>query len=214
MVNTPKIKIALIEDNSHIAEMLVKRLNALENIECKHLYSNAEDALCFLPQHSIDILLVDLGLPGMNGIDFIKQYAQINTDVLICVFTVYEDDDKIFSAIEAGAKGYLLKGTEMSKLGEAILELSDGGSPMSPYIARRVIEKLTKTKTVEYNLPLSDRKLELLKMLAQGYTYKKISELLFLTVGTVKQHVHRIYTKLQVANKTEAINLFNQSNNA
>jgi DNA-binding NarL/FixJ family response regulator len=164
--------------------------------------------MLFIPKQNIDILIVDIGLPRASGIEAIKFLTEQCPKIQFCMFTVYEDDDKIFNSLQAGAKGYILKSASKDKLLEAIRELANGGSPMSPSIARRIIDVFSTLKTtpVVKSLPLSDRELELLTLLSKGLLYKEIADKLGITTGTVKQHIHKIYDKLQVSNKTEAIN--------
>ncbi len=207
------IKIGLLEDNKEVASMLKDMINQSGDLSCTLVYHNAEDAIKFIPHSHLDMLIVDINLPGINGIEAIKQLSILKPDLLFCVFTVYEDDDKIFSALENGAKGYILKTTAKPRLMESLRELYHGGSPMSSNIARRVIEKLYAPKSAnnESELPISKRENMLLSLLSQGFTYRDIGEKLFIAEGTVKQHLHKIYTKLHVSNKTQAINRFNSN---
>jgi DNA-binding NarL/FixJ family response regulator len=206
------IKVAIVEDLVEVAESMQSIINGEEGMECKFKYTNAEDAMLFLPKQDIDVLIVDIGLPRASGIEAIKYLSEVCPKLQYCMFTVYEDDDKIFTSLQAGAKGYILKGAASNKIIEAIKELNQGGSPMSPSIARRIIDTFSNLKTmpVVNSLPLSNRELELLTHLSKGLLYKEIGEKLGITVGTVKQHIHNIYYKLQVTNKVEAINKFLQ----
>jgi DNA-binding NarL/FixJ family response regulator len=162
----------------------------------------------FLPQNPPDILIVDIGLPRASGIDAIRFLTEQCPAMQYCMFTVYEDDDKIFQSLQAGAKGYILKGSPADKIIHAVRELHEGGSPMTPSIARRVLDIFQKMKVtpVVAALPLTQREQEILTHLSKGLLYKEIGDLLGITIGTVKQHIHKIYEKLQVSNKTEAIN--------
>ena len=200
----PKIQVAILEDLSEVASGLKDLINQDQNMHCIHIYHNAEDAITFLPSHPVDVLIVDIGLPRQSGIEAIQQLSVSCPHTQFCIFTVYEDDEKIFQSIKAGAKGYLLKSATASKMIEAIHELYEGGSPMSPSIARRVFESLH--QPLSSPLPLSPRELELLQLLSRGFLYKEIAAQLFITTGTVKQHIHKIYEKLQVCNRTEAVN--------
>lgn len=202
-------RIAIIEDLTEVADTLKSYINQEQDMKCEHIYHNAEDAMLFLPKQIVDVLIVDIGLPRASGIDAIKYLTELCPQMQFCMFTVYEDDDKIFNSLQAGAKGYILKSASKEKILDAIRELNNGGSPMSPSIARRIIDvfsTLKKTPVVS-SLPLSDRELELLTLLSKGLLYKEIADKLGITTGTVKQHIHRIYDKLQVSNKTEAINM-------
>ncbi len=204
----PKIKIAILEDLREVAEQLKETFNGEEDMICSQIYFNAEDAIHFIPANCPDVLMVDIGLPRASGIDAIRALSDKCPGVQYCMFTVYEDDDKIFNSLQAGAKGYILKGASGEKIIEAIRELYHGGSPMSPSIARRVLDVFQKIQVAPKAtpLPLSGRELEILTHLSKGYLYKEIAEKLGITTGTIKQHLHKIYEKLQVSNKTEAIN--------
>jgi len=208
-----KIKIAIIEDIRDIALTIQTIINTQDDMECLHVYHNAEDAIKFVPQHAIQIIIVDIGLPRASGIEAIKIIKACCPHILFCMFTVYEDDEKIFKSLQAGATGYILKGASKDKILTSIRELAEGGSPMSPTIARRIIETFTekKVQTTNNPLPLTARESELLQLLAKGLLYKEIAEIMTITTGTVKQHVHKIYEKLQVSNKTEAINKLNEN---
>ncbi|MBK8831040.1 MAG: response regulator transcription factor [Saprospiraceae bacterium] len=203
-----KITMAVLEDLTEVAEYLREIFNEEEDMECQQIYFNAEDAMHFLPQQPVDILIVDIGLPRASGIDAIQFLHKYCPGMQFCMFTVYEDDDKIFNSLQAGAKGYILKGAEVDKILTAVRELHGGGSPMSPSIARRVLDQFQKMQVSRTHvvLPLSPREQEILQHLAKGLLYKEIGELLSITYGTVKQHIHKIYDKLQVSNRTEAIN--------
>ncbi len=205
-----KYKIAIIEDLKEVALSLQSYINKEDDMVCHHIYHNAEDAIAFIPKCDTNLVLVDIGLPRASGIDAIQSIKQIKPNILFCMFTVYEDDEKIFKSLQAGAKGYILKGASKEKIVISLRELAEGGSPMSPTIARKIIDIFNESKMQmqNYNLPLSTREIDLLNLLAKGLLYKEIAEKLNITVGTVKQHIHKIYEKLQVNNKTEAINKF------
>ena len=199
---------AVLEDLTEVAEYLREIFNEEEDMECQQIYFNAEDAMHFLPQQPVDILIVDIGLPRASGNHGGQRINKKNTTMQFCMFTVYEDDDKIFNSLQAGAKGYILKGAEVDKILTAVRELHGGGSPMSPSIARRVLDQFQKMQVSRTHvaLPLSPREQEILQHLAKGLLYKEIGELLSITYGTVKQHIHKSYDKRQVSNRTEAIN--------
>lgn len=205
------IKISIIEDIKDVALSVQAMINSQSDMICDHIYHNAEEAMMFVPHQDGDIVIVDIGLPRASGIDAITTLKDKCPDVLFCMFTVYEDDEKIFRSLQAGANGYILKGASKDKILNSIRELAEGGAPMSPTIARRIIETFTEKKVQPTNnpLPLTSREFELLQLLAKGMLYKEIGETLSITTGTVKQHIHKIYEKLQVTNKTEAINKLN-----
>lgn len=205
------IKISIIEDIKDVALSVQAMINSQSDMICDHIFHNAEEAMMFVPNQDTDIVIVDIGLPRASGIDAITTLKGKCPDVLFCMFTVYEDDEKIFRSLQAGANGYILKGASKDKILTSIRELAEGGAPMSPTIARRIIETFTEKKVQPTNnpLPLTSREFELLQLLAKGMLYKEIGETLSITTGTVKQHIHKIYEKLQVTNKTEAINKLN-----
>lgn len=210
-MDTQMIKISIIEDIKDVALSVQAMINSQSDMICDHIYHNAEEAMMFVPHQDGDIVIVDIGLPRASGIDAITTLKDKCPDVLFCMFTVYEDDEKIFRSLQAGANGYILKGASKDKILNSIRELAEGGAPMSPTIARRIIETFTEKKVQPTNnpLPLTSREFELLQLLAKGMLYKEIGETLSITTGTVKQHIHKIYEKLQVTNKTEAINKLN-----
>jgi len=204
------IKIAILEDLKDVAQMLSEIINDEPDLSCTQVYHNAEDAMHFMPKQPADIAIVDIGLPRASGIEAIVYLTEHCPEMQFCMFTVYEDDDKIFESIKAGAKGYILKKASNENIIQAIRELRAGGSPMSPSIARRIIDLFSglSTNPAVQKLPLTERELELLNLLSKGMLYKEIAESLEITVGTVKQHIHKIYHKLQVSNRTEAINKY------
>jgi DNA-binding NarL/FixJ family response regulator len=206
-----KLNIAVLEDLKDVAEHLCEIFNQQSDMSCHQVYHNAEDAIHFLPLHPADILIVDIGLPRASGIEAIRKLTELCPSMQYCMFTVYEDDDKIFNSLQAGAKGYILKGSSSEKILSAVRELAQGGSPMSPSIARRVLDVFQKLQVtpVVAALPLTQREQEILQHLSKGLLYKEIGDLLGITTGTVKQHIHKIYDKLHVSNKTEAINRYN-----
>ena len=208
-----KIRIAILEDLKEVATQLKDVFNEEEDMSCQQVYNNAEDAMYFLPSNPTDILIVDIGLPRATGIEAMQYLVEHCPGTQYCMFTVYEDDDKIFNSLQSGAKGYILKGSSSDKIVSAVRELNHGGSPMSPSIARRVLDVFQKMKVtpVVVALPLTEREQEILVQLSKGLLYKEIGELLGITTGTVKQHIHKIYDKLQVSNKTEAINKMNNN---
>jgi len=204
------VKIAIIEDLRDIAYELQDLFNAEEDFQCTQIYHNAEDAIDFLTKFPADIVLTDIGLPKADGITAISAIQEHCPETQFCMFTVFEDNDKIFKSIKAGAKGYILKNSDPDLIINSIRELSAGGSPMNPEIARKVLDAFMTSAptTKKADLPLTKREMELLDQLSKGLLYKEIAEVLGITIGTVKQHIHKIYDKLQVNNKTEAINKY------
>ncbi|HMG15236.1 MAG TPA: response regulator transcription factor [Saprospiraceae bacterium] len=205
------ISVGILEDLEDVAKTLQELLNEEKDIECLQLYHTAEAAMEGLPKQPVDILIVDIGLPRASGIDAIQNLINFCPAMQFCMFTVYEDDDKIFESLRMGAKGYILKSSSYNTIVSSIRELAEGGSPMSPSIARRIIDAFQKMQKVSYGgiLPLTTREIELLENLSQGLLYKEIAIKLSITIGTVKQHIHKIYEKLHVTNRTEAIRRLN-----
>jgi DNA-binding NarL/FixJ family response regulator len=207
---TPKIIVAIVEDKDDIRNSLQMLINSSSQCGCEHVYADAESALEEIPYREPDVVLMDIQLPGMSGIECIRQIKGINGKIQFMMMTVYEDTENIFKSLEAGASGYLLKNTSPKKILEAITELYEGGSPMSGEIARKVVSSFSKVQTSgkadDETKKLTPREFEIVELLSKGFLYKEIADQLNITVGTVKQHIHNTYEKLQVNNRTEAIN--------
>lgn len=203
------IAVSIVEDIKDVRDSLQRMIESEPGLLCLSCYSNAEDALKDLPKINPDIVLMDINLPGMNGIDCIKKLKAICPQLQIMMFTIYEDSEQVYDALTAGASGYLLKKTPKEKIVEALQELYEGGSPMSAHIARKVVGYFQKEKAISNaNAQLSSREREVLELLSKGFLYKEIGDRLNITTGTVRQHIHKIYEKLQVQNRTEAVNKF------
>jgi DNA-binding NarL/FixJ family response regulator len=202
-----QIKVSIVEDLTDIRDGLVALLSSDQRFEMLPCYTSAEIAVDELPAWQPDIAIMDINLPGMSGIDCSRKIKSSCPTTQFLMFTIYEDDEKVFEALSAGASGYLLKKTPFPKIADCIVELHDGGSPMSTQIARKVIHQFQdkSQQSPERNL-LSPKEFEVLTLLAKGFLYKEIGEKLTISVNTVKQHIHKIYQKLHVNNRTEAIN--------
>jgi DNA-binding NarL/FixJ family response regulator len=201
------IRVAIVEDENDIREAMRVLINGSQGFECIHVYFNAEDALLELPKLDLDVIVMDINLPGIDGVTCVQRLKpqMHRTQFMMC--TVFDNDEKIFEALQSGANGYILKRTSPAQILEAIRELHDGGSPMSSEIARRVVDSLQKKgKHSESSEILTIREKEILDYLAKGFLYKEIAQELNLSKETVKKHVQNIYSKLQVQNRTEAIN--------
>jgi DNA-binding NarL/FixJ family response regulator len=206
-MNQEKITVSIVEDTEDIREALRVLLDGSPGFECVHVYADAEEALKDMSSKDIDIVLMDIGLPGMDGIECMKTLKPGMPKAQFMMYTVYDDDDNIFNALQSGASGYILKRTYPAQVLEAIRELHGGGSPMSSEIARRVIYYMhNKGKTAKAVELLTERETEILDFLAKGYLYKEIAAELFISTSTVKQHIHNIYGKLHVQTRTEALN--------
>lgn len=200
------IRVAIVEDNPGILNALEEVLKLDDNYEWAGSYATAEIAIKEIPDTLPDVVLMDINLgTGLNGIECVKKLKPVQPSVLYLMCTVYEEDDKIFDALKAGASGYILKKTQPVKLLEAIKELYEGGAPMSSQIARKVVMNFQdkKDKSIQ---ELSPREREILEHLAKGLLYKEISAELGISQETVRKHVYNIYEKLHVSNRVEAIN--------
>jgi DNA-binding NarL/FixJ family response regulator len=203
------IAVSIVEDIQDIRESLQQLIEASDNFLCLSAYSNAEDAVKDLPAVKPDIVLMDINLPGMNGIECIRRVKTVCPQLQFMMFTIYEDSEQVFDALAAGASGYLLKKTPRDKILPSIQELYEGGSPMSTQIARKVVAYFQKEKEASNNqAQLSAREIEVLELLSKGFVYKEIAVRLNIATGTVRQHIHKIYEKLHVQNRTEALNKF------
>lgn len=198
--------LAIIEDDDTIRNYLAEQVQLHIDVQELMLFSNAEDALAALTTEPATIVLFDVQLPGINGIECMRRLKIIHPQMLCMVLTVYDKPDTVFEALKAGAVSYLLKSTSAEKILEAIEEVYNGGSPISSQIARKVIEAFAlKEKTNEHFQLLSRREKEIVEELARGYRYKEIAEKLFLSVDTVRTHIRNIYEKLQVNSRIEAL---------
>jgi DNA-binding NarL/FixJ family response regulator len=201
------ITVSIVEDLTEVREALHRLIDHSENFGFVAGYNNAEQAEKDLPLQPPDIAIMDINLPGMSGIECIKRIKEKCPDTQFMMFTIYEDDEKVFEALKAGAHGYLLKNTPKEKLLEALEELHNGGSPMTTNIARKVIEAFEKKDQPPEELStLTNKERQILDLLAKGFLYKEIANQLHSTRNTVKQHIHHIYEKLHVQNRTEALN--------
>ena len=201
------IHIAIVEDDNEIRQTLNLILDGSPGFSCKYAFPDGESALASVGNLPLDIVLMDIDLPKKSGIEVTRQLKMENPKLDIIMLTVQSDDDSIFESLCAGASGYLLKRTSPSQILEAIRDLYEGGSPMSSEIARRVVRSMqSKGKTAETEELLTNRESEILDYLAKGFLYKEIASELFISKETVKKHIHNIYEKLHVQNRTEAIN--------
>jgi DNA-binding NarL/FixJ family response regulator len=198
-----KIMVSIVEDIQEIKEGLRFIINQTRDFSCLAAYDNAGDAYRGLLSNPPQLAIMDISLPGGTGLDCIRRLRSAGCTIQFMVFTIYEDSDQVFEALAAGASGYLLKNATPDKIAEALRDLSEGGSPMSASIARKVVNSF---RASDEQNKLSTREMEVLGRLAKGFLYKEIADQLFISTGTVRQHIHHIYEKLQVQNRTEAIN--------
>ena len=201
------ISIAIVEDLDVVRNGLKDFISLSTDFLVIGAFKTGEEALQKLPEIRPDIVIMDINLPGMNGIECIRQVKDKSPSTQFMMFTVYENDDKVFEALKAGASGYLLKNTGLLQIAESVKELHEGGSPMSANIARKMVNLFRDAdKKTPFLDILSNREKEILQLLAKGLLYKEIAEQLGITTGTVRIHIHKIYEKLHVQNRTEAIN--------
>ena len=201
------ITLAIVEDLDEVRDGLKNFLSLSKEFAVLDTFKTAEEALFEIPKLKPDIVIMDISLPGMNGIECIRQVKDKTPSTQFMMFTVYENDEKVFEALKAGASGYLLKNTGLLQLVESLKELYDGGSPMSANIARKLVTLFrANQKQAEALDVLSNRENEILQLLAKGLLYKEIANNLSISTATVRQHIHHIYEKLHVQNRTEAIN--------
>lgn len=201
------ISITIIEDHENYRNSLVQAIEQNEEFNIIGVYSSAEDALLQIEINPPDIALVDIQLVDMSGIEFIEKIRSTVPDTQFLMCTSFQNSENIFNALRAGASGYIVKGSTTQEIQNAIIELHQGGSPMSPYIARKVISLYHKPETNDFGL--SKRELEVLNLLSKGLLYKEISDKLNISANTVKNHCKNIYKRLHVQNKIEALNKFN-----
>ena len=203
------ISVSIVEDNEQLRGTLARVLNRAEGFRCVSHYGSAEAALEGLVKDRPEVVLMDINLPGMNGVECVRQLKQAMPQVMVIMLTVYEDTENIFNALAAGASGYLLKRTKSAELLEAIKEVHRGGSPMTTHIARKVVQSFQKAGlSPQPTENLSQREQEVLDCLSQGFFYKEIAEKLGISYETVHTYIRRIYEKLQVRTRTEAVAKF------
>ena len=203
-----KIKICIVEDELEFQKWILRELSETPNIICEGKYTKGEDATANIPEINPDIVIMDLTLKGskFNGVETMLRLKLVTSDIKFLVISSHSDEGKVFEALKVGAGAYLHKEDIPDNLAKLIIEFKEGGAPMSPGIAQMVINSFHKSvKDMQLLQKLTDREEELLKLLASGYLYKEIANKMGIKEGTVKQHAHKIYLKLQVNNKTEAI---------
>ena len=206
------ISVAIVEDNNDIRNALEQIIDMADGYSLAGSCVNGEEAIINIPLLRPSIVLMDINLGGINGIEVVRILKEEMPDILFMMCTIYEEDEKIFEALSAGASGYVLKKTAPDKLLDAIKELYEGGAPMSSQIARKVVTTF-QNKTSSIASPdslgiLSRREKEILEMLSKGLLYKEIADQLFISPQTVRKHVYHIYEKLHVGNRIEAVNKY------
>jgi len=200
------IQVAIVEDQREVREGLAVLIRSTEGYHCNQRFSSMEETLEKIGSALPDVVLVDIGLPGMSGIEGVRRLKERYPKLLVLMSTVYKDDERIFQSMCAGASGYLLKKTPPARLLESLGEVVEGGAPMSPEVARRVIELFRKVQPApQAECYLSPQEMRLLKLLAEGHHYKTAAAELDISIHTVGFHVRRLYEKLHVHSKSEAV---------
>jgi len=200
------IRVSIVEDDEEIRANLGDRIGGNNSFRLMGSYANAEAALADLPRRTPDVVLMDINLPGVDGIECVRQLKPKMPDVQFVMLTVYEDNNRLFKSLVAGASGYLLKRTPPAKLLAAIREAHAGGSPMTPQIARRVVQHFQQAPQPSSELQrLTPREQEVLDQLAKGFRYKEIVDNLGISSGTLHSYIRSIYDKLHVHSRTEAV---------
>ena len=205
-----RIKVSIVEDDPKTREFLVDWVSRAEGFQCVSHHPSGEDALARLPEHRPQVVLMDINLTGMNGPECVRRLKPLLPESQFVMLTVYEDSDHIVQALQAGATGYLLKHTQRAELIRALREVNEGGSPMTANIARKVVKAFYHPlDSAAVVADLSNRENEVLQLLAQGYLYKEIADSLKISVPTVNTYIRRIYEKLHVRSRSQAVALLN-----
>lgn len=201
-----KIKVVYYEDNTNLREGISFLIQSTPQLELLATFSNADTVKTDVEELRPDVILMDIDMPGTNGIDAVAIVKAVSPKTQVIMLTVFDNEEKIFNAIRNGASGYLLKHTPPSEIIESIFDVNKGGSPMTANVARKVLQYFQsqpKANKEDYNL--SERELQIIKGLVSGYSYKAIAAELFISIDTVRSHIRRIYEKLHVNSKTEAV---------
>jgi len=200
------ISIAIIDDDDDVRDSLKFLIETTSGFECAGAFADAETGLEYLTANPADIVLMDIHLPGMDGIECVRQLKSIHPDMHFIMCTIFRDDNSVFNALKAGATGYLLKNDDPVKIVEAIHEIHAGGSPMTPQIARRIMESFRKPVINDEIHLLTKRETEILSHLSKGFRNREIADKIFITTETVRKHLNNIYQKLHVQSRMEAVN--------
>jgi DNA-binding NarL/FixJ family response regulator len=199
-------RVAIVEDNAELRRSLSEVISASAGLEITAAYKSAEDALLWIPKQKADVVIMDIRLPEMTGIECTARLRRISPEVFVLILTAFEDSDQIFEALQAGASGYLLKRATPEEIVDAVRQVKAGGAPMTPEIARRVVASFHRPpKKREQTEALTGREEEILELLSKGYVPKEIADQLKISVETVRTHLRHIYEKLHVRSRTEAV---------
>ncbi|MDT3697740.1 MAG: response regulator transcription factor [Ignavibacterium sp.] len=199
--------VIIIEDNELLRDSLKEAINKSGQISCRHSFGSGEAALDFIEKEELvpDIILLDIGLPGMNGIEVIPELRKLSPSSKIIIITIHDDDENVFNAICAGASGYLLKDLSSDKIVSSISEVMNGGAPMNSHIAKKVLNMFRDHNIKSDGYGLSEREKEILSLLVEGLSKKLIADKIFLSHHTVDSHIRNIYAKLEVHSRSSAI---------
>jgi DNA-binding NarL/FixJ family response regulator len=202
-----EIKVAIFEDNNNMREGLYQLINGSQGFICTGAFPNCDDLVQRIEKSKPDVIVMDIEMPGISGIEGVKLAKEYFPDIKILMETIFDDDEKIFNSICAGAEGYILKNTAPVEILSAIKEIYEGGSPMTPTIANRVLKmvKTQRTSDSKNIFNLTDREKEILSCLVEGMSYKLIADECTISIDTVNVHIKNIYKKLQVHSKSEAV---------
>src|SRR5262245_7522329 len=203
------ITVSIVEDNDQLRGTLARVIDRADGFRCVGQHPTAEAGLEAIPNEKPQVVLMDINLPGINGVECVRRLKQTLPEIQVVMLTVYEDTENIFNALAAGASGYLLKRTPSAEILDAIRQVLQGGSPMTAHIARKVVQSFQRpSASAQPTEDLSPREREVLDCLSQGFLYKEIAEKLGISYETVHTYIRRIYEKLQVRTRTEAVATF------
>jgi DNA-binding NarL/FixJ family response regulator len=211
ITSSKKISVAIVEDDARVRHQLATIVTQMPQCVCVGEYANGENAVAGLPKNPAQVVLMDINLPGMNGVECVRQVKTVLPKTQTIMLTVHQDTETIFEALAVGASGYLLKPVRKEELAQAIRDVVAGGSPMTSSIARKVVQSFQRLPPAVTGLELlSDRERAVLDLLAQGYLYKEIGNQLDISLWTVSTYIHRIYEKLHVNSRSEALAKYRQ----
>lgn len=200
------IRVAIVDDDDGVRANLARAVDRFGTCKCVGQFASAEDALKHLPASAPQVVLMDINMPGLNGIECMRQLKQAHPEIEFIMSTVYEDTESVFNALAAGASGYLLKQATRAELLEAIQQVHAGGSPMTSHIARKVVQSFRQPTLPDTDAAkLSPREQQVLEFLAKGYLYKEIADALSISYDTVHNHIRHIYEKLRVRSRAQAV---------
>ena len=204
-MNVKEVSVVIVEDDEQIREGISTLIQTAEGFVLKGAFGECQSLLAVIDDILPDVFLMDISMPGISGIECAKKIKENYPSANIIMLTVYDDDERIFESLRAGASGYILKRTSLDQILEAIKDVNNGGAPMTPSIARRVLNHFNESAITKTDFNLTKRENEILRELINGLSYKKIADKLFISLDTVRSHIKNIYQKLQVNSKSEAI---------